>query len=286
MREGSRHLRGKIAELIFEYLKPRLLGENLCCCSTVELSYSPWNLFSIDADSLLHDYVTDLNAAREVLGVERLEGPLSAFLSDDVKRDLVNRCLLCLKKGEVFIRVWVNGHRDGFYRSFYLCRDCLHRGTERGLVSLGSTTSLSHNLIACELSSTNKAFGELITKLVKEAYAIARLASLSPAGSSNPKVAEVLSRLNTQARAFLREVYGVGDGRYGQYPFDYVCVDDQGNAYLIDVTSVRGLDSSPAQLSEREKRVAEKAKKAGFKVLVPVVRFLSDWRVLIELVEA
>jgi len=61
---------------------------------------------------------------------------------------------------------------------------------------------------------------------------------------------------------------------------------DQGNAYLIDVTSVRGLDSSPAQLSEREKRVAEKAKKAGFKVLVPVVRFLSDWRVLIELVEA
>jgi hypothetical protein len=27
------------------------------------------------------------------------------------------------------------------------------------------------------------------------------------------------------------------------------------------------------------------AKEKGFKVLVPVVRFLSDWRVLIELVE-
>jgi len=67
--------------------------------------------------------------------------------------------------------------------------------------------------------------------------------------------------------------------------FDYICADGQGNKYLVDVTSLRGLKGSPAPLSEKERQVAVVAKKKGFKVLVPVVRFLQDWWVLIELTE-
>jgi hypothetical protein len=96
-------------------------------------------------------------------------------------------------------------------------------------------------------------------------------------------IVEVLSKLDVQARDLLRELYRRGSP--GQHPFDYVCVDDQGCRYLVDVTSVRGIDASPPPLSKREREVVAMAKEKGFKVLVPVVRFLSDWRVLIELVE-
>jgi hypothetical protein len=99
----------------------------------------------------------------------------------------------------------------------------------------------------------------------------------------NLDVVEVLSKLDAQTRDFLRELYGMGPS--GQHPFDYVCVDDQGGKYLVDVTSVRGIDASPAPLSKREQEVVAMAKEKGFKILVPVVRFLPDWRVLIELVE-
>jgi hypothetical protein len=53
----------------------------------------------------------------------------------------------------------------------------------------------------------------------------------------------------------------------------------------VDVTSLRGLKVSPAPVSEKERQVSVVAKKKGFKVLVPVVRFLQDWWVLIELTE-
>ena len=53
----------------------------------------------------------------------------------------------------------------------------------------------------------------------------------------------------------------------------------------VDVTSVRGIGKAPAKLSARERQIAEQAKKEGFKILVPTVRFLENWQVMVELVE-
>jgi hypothetical protein len=88
---------------------------------------------------------------------------------------------------------------------------------------------------------------------------------------------DVLYKLDAEARKFLGEV-DIGPKGPGQYSFDYVCVDDQGGKYLVDVTSVRGLDTSPAPLSKKERLIAEHAREAGFKILIPVVRFLHNWR--------
>jgi len=271
LKEGDRHLRGKIAELVFERVKSQLLGRALHCCSTLELSNFFWDLPSIDVNSLLRDYMANLSIVRDALGMEKLEELSSVLSSDDVRKNLVQLCLFCLKDGETRVGFWTNHYREGFY----LCRNCLRRCVEKGFVHQSSTTFFDY-----EVSSKDEAFNGLVRSLVKATRTITRLAMSANA-------VEVLSKLNARARAFLREVYvdKRGRGMYGQHPFDYVCTDDQGNAYLVDVTSVRGLNGSPAQLSKGERQVAERAKKAGFRVLVPIVRFLPDWCVLIELME-
>jgi hypothetical protein len=88
------------------------------------------------------------------------------------------------------------------------------------------------------------------------------------------EVFEVLSRLDESSRDFLNEVYG--RRTKGQHPFDYICVDASGNKYLVDVTSV-SFDERPAELSKKEMQVANKAREKGFKILMPVVKFMRNW---------
>jgi len=233
--------------------------------------------------SLIHDYAAKLNSARRILGMEALD--VSATLScREVRENLKRLFLFCLNKGEdrgegrtLFIE------RDGHERAFFACKDCFSKCLERGLLwpttveffhpfSGTGPIRVTKYFVADSIISKDKTFHELVWGLV-EALDLLK----------NLDVIEVLSRLDAQARDFLRELYG--KRLPGQHPFDYVCVDDQGCRYLVDVTSVRGIDASPAPLSKREREVVAMAKKKGFKVLVPVVRFLSDWRVLIELVE-
>jgi len=95
------------------------------------------------------------------------------------------------------------------------------------------------------------------------------------------KALEVLLLMSDAELAFLREVYGQRGS--GHPPFDYVCVGDDGTKYLIDVTSTKGRRVGP--LSKREKEVMKAAKKVGFKILRPVIRFLPDWVVKLELTE-
>jgi len=97
------------------------------------------------------------------------------------------------------------------------------------------------------------------------------------------KALEVLALMNREEFAFLQEVYGRGGS--GHVPFDYVCVTDDGTKCLIDVTSTTGRTVGP--LSEREREVAKMAKKIGFKILIPKIRFLypNYWIVELELSE-
>jgi hypothetical protein len=98
------------------------------------------------------------------------------------------------------------------------------------------------------------------------------------------EVVKILSKLSDEDRAFLWNIYKASKASPGQHPFDYICVDDEGNKYLIDVTSVRG-KGLPAKLSRSEMEICILAESKGFKVLVPVVKFLENWQVEVMLTE-
>jgi hypothetical protein len=67
-------------------------------------------------------------------------------------------------------------------------------------------------------------------------------------------------------------------------PFDYICVDEHGNKYLIDVKSVWRGDEA-VSFSKGERFFINEAKLKGFKVLAAFMKFLPNWKVRLELVE-
>lgn len=265
LKKENRHLRGKIAELIFDKIKSQLIRESLHCCTTYRL-----HNFLPTIENSINSYIEALNTAREFLGMQRFDGIFDMLLDKKVGGDLLReRCLLCLKEGgiELLIRM------ENTYRSFRLCKSCLHICMEKGFIQFKSCGILGY-----KAHINPRKFRNFIKNL------IVRASRIDHVFSEYSDVVEVLSRLDERTRRFLREV-GLGPKGPGQYSFDYVCADDRSGKYLIDVTSVRGIDASPPPLSKKEKRVAELAKEAGFKILIPVVRFLHNWRVLVELVE-
>jgi len=94
-------------------------------------------------------------------------------------------------------------------------------------------------------------------------------------------VLEILSSLSKGELLFLKETYCKGGS--GQMPFDYVGIDEAGHKYFIDVTSTKSGIIAP--FSKREKTISKQATKLGFKIVRPVVRFLSDWWVEVRLEE-
>jgi hypothetical protein len=261
MRDGDRHLRGKIAELIFKRVRSKLL-ERPCCCNTRELTYffAEYAHFKEEVSFLLgekppssHFYIMWASTL-EKEGWEEVR----RTLSEEEVKNLGRFCLLCLKEGEKEVCI----HIDDSYRLVYLCSNCLRRCMERRFIRFNGRYEVTPNV-------------------ERFSYCIRKLSALLDI-RRNPGVVAVLSRLDSKARIFLYETYKAISS---QYSFDYVCVDEAGNKYLVDVTSVRQVDEKPAELSKKENQIADKAKEAGFKILVPVVRFLEDWQVQVELTE-
>jgi predicted DNA binding protein len=195
-------------------------------------------------------------------------------------------CLFCLRKGRVPIIIEKGDPEKGVLRRcFRVCRECFSKCIEKGLLREVSysirypSASESMKKVWCyfvdegilSLAHEKKKFHELVWSLLKDLDLLRYM-----------EVVEVLSKLDERSRDFLVELYERREP--GQNPFDYVCVDDEGGKYLVDVASVKGV-GKPSPLSEREKRIVSTAKERGFRVLVPVVRFLNDWKVRVELVE-
>jgi len=210
--------------------------------------------------------MTNLNAVMNLLGIKKSKKASTMSSSDHVKRKLRRLCLFCLEKSEAYVGVWVDNYR----RYFRLCRRCLNKCIKKGLVRISSAAFLGY-----EVDPRNETFNRLVKSLLK----VAELAT------NYQNVIEVLSRIDTSARASLNSLYKRVGAQYGQHPFDYLCVDEHGGKYMVDVTSVRGIGKAPAKLSRRERQIAEQAMKEGFKILVPTVRFLENWQVIVELVE-
>ena len=71
--------------------------------------------------------------------------------------------------------------------------------------------------------------------------------------------------------------------------FDFVCIDDKGERYVIDVkTTTSQMQTTSKKISkelERSSKYIQLALDKGFRVLMPIVRLEKDWRIVLELVE-
>jgi hypothetical protein len=137
IKDGDRHLRGRIAELIFERVKSQLLKRTLYCCSTLDL-YRFFNYDSCLIDSLptnekslLSKYVKNLNTVRRVIGIGKYKRDSNTLSSEDLRRNLRRLCLFCLKEGENWANIWVNS-----IHSFplHLCSGCLEKCIKKELI--------------------------------------------------------------------------------------------------------------------------------------------------------
>jgi hypothetical protein len=275
LRDGDRHLRGRIAELVFERVADQL-SKKLQCCSTHELTYffGLYNYYFqhflselhlpdisvIDDKQLISGYIKKLEAVRRLF---KLEGrKASEIISrENTRKNLERLCPICLKDRGIEIKVSIGKETI----RLYLCRNCLKKIIEKKVVR-----KVSENFY--EINQVDKKSFDLILDLVKLTEIM-----------KHTNIIKIISKFDPDSRLFLYYIY-IGADR-GHFPFDYICVDEEGNKYMVDVTSVIGLDRTPAKLSDRERRIAETAREKGFKVMIPVIRFLNDWRVKVELME-
>jgi hypothetical protein len=227
--DGDNYLKGKIAELIFERVRSKLLRKITHCCGVTELknfltAYPP-EARSINVNSLLKNYVEKLNSARSLLGLEEIED--FNTLLEDAKGKLLGSCLFCSRKGRVPIFIEKEDPKKWVRGRFRVCRGCFSKCIEKGLLRkvsyfIGSAPE-SRKEVLCyfvdegiaSLSREKKNFHELIWSLLKDLDLLRYI-----------DVVEVLSKLDERSRDFLVELYERREP--GQNPFDYVCVDDEG----------------------------------------------------------
>jgi hypothetical protein len=71
--------------------------------------------------------------------------------------------------------------------------------------------------------------------------------------------------------------------------FDFICIDDKGGKYVIDVKATTSQAQSTSGKINKELRksshLIQLALEQGFRVLVPIVRLEKDWKIVVELVE-
>lgn len=259
LRDGDRHLRGRIAEEVFSKVKDKLLqGVFMLSCNTHDFDgfYLAWK-----ANRQLMDYLSD--RLREGASPQQLIAEASRGL-DDLRSilgisvndppNLEDPCILCLGKGEVLVHLSAATY-------FGLCKSCLQKCLEQGYVKK-SVPEATQKLES--LKEVIKEFTDMVELLRK--YRDHLL---------------LIHRLTKDEKMFLYKVYGSGRK---PYPFDFIAIGEDGSKYLIDVTSVKDYHE-PAGLTEREELIAKEARRLGFKILIPVVRFDVNWSVVVELRE-
>ena len=72
-------------------------------------------------------------------------------------------------------------------------------------------------------------------------------------------------------------------------PFDLMCIDNNGEKYVIDVKTTTSQVQTTSKIISKELKTSNKhiqlALNQGFRVLLPVVRLEKDWEIILELVE-
>jgi len=266
LRDGDNTLKGLIAEKVFERVKHLLISfPQLQCCSTLNLAHLLLRGVHkiLDLETIISKYGTKgalENELAEVLRRLRLYVGLSEKDIDPETtiHNSLYGCPLCLRGREVF-------HEEGFrtlhiyipycflhFLTIRLCSTCYEYLSKKGYIKL-----LDNGLesLFCTL--------ELLRELYGYRDAI-----------------RILARLDKEDRELLLNIYARPGGR----PFDYLCIDERGDKYLVDVSSTAGIHRA-SPLSKRERELIPMVKTKGFKILIPVVEYLGNWNIRVELRE-
>ena len=266
-KNGGRHLRGRIAELIFEKVYPKLfetLTKNIIICHTSQIREFLQGIKQHQGEILFES---------SIYGGPFKLGDLTNILS--CYRDLLDEKERLEKKIEFFrTKLGIETWSWAFWpKHCVLC--CRHlSGFEedsRG-ICYGCYMTAKSKLRRKELKELEDVTGKIFAEEILKAWIV----------ECFDDVLEVVSRLSIEDVLFLQEVYC--GYLTGPPPFDYIGVAlDGSEKYLIDVTSTRS--GSMAGLSLKERKVAELAKRRGFKILVPVIYFGDNWNVVIKIEE-
>jgi len=80
----------------------------------------------------------------------------------------------------------------------------------------------------------------------------------------------------------------IGAG-FSSSSFDFLCIDNNGEKYVIDVKTTNSQIQSTSSIISKELKGKSKyiqlALNQGFRVLLPIVRLEKDWKIVLELVE-
>lgn len=278
LRDGDNTLKGLIAEKIFERVVRHFI-DSLQCCSTLALalflsrirdaSKFPSHRVHLDLDletvvsrygaegTLENELVETLKGSRRYVGLsERDIDPQTVIRYD------LHGCPLCLRDRDVF-------HEDEEMESnlvmaddlsilVRLCSTCYKYLAENGYITHRRIQDKKLVRLFCTL------------KLLWELY-------------SNRDIIRILARLDKEDRELLLDIYA-RPGQLGGRPFDYLCIDERGDKYLVDVASTAGSHRA-SPLSKRERELAPVVRARGFKISTPVVEYLGNWNVRVGLME-
>ncbi len=251
LRDGDNTLKGLIAEMVFERVAHHLIGSpQLQCCTTLELAH----LLSLTRDaSKFPSHRVHLNLDLEtIISRYSAEGTLENELAETLKslrlyaglseedidpeaaiHNSLYRCPLCLRSremlhGERFITLDISGCRlySNYTLFISLCSTCYEYLTKKGYIIFGELKSEELERLFCTL------------KPLLELYRYR-------------DVIRILARLDKEDREMLLNIYAQPGS--GNHPFDYLCVDEKGGKYLVDVASTAGHHSA-SPLSKREKK--------------------------------
>ncbi|MGC9086535.1 MAG: hypothetical protein ACP5IT_10115, partial [Thermoproteota archaeon] len=236
LKDGDRHLRGKIAEEIFMKVKDKIIpSEKLLFCSTYDLRFTlvriPYSeaskivsQYALGNDPLLLSYneaEEKLNKFRKALGINihknnSLEELHNITYLKNTRILHLDRCILCLDKGEISV-----GGLMFFFHDFYLCDSCLTKCLELGYISRSSLSIRCPSDYVYQVS--NEEFRDVLKDFLKAVFQL-----------NHRNAFRILSKLDETSVKFLYEVYGGEwfDLSHGQLPFDYIAVNDRGEKYL------------------------------------------------------
>jgi hypothetical protein len=185
---------------------------------------------------------------------------------ETIMHNILYGCPLCLRGREVF-------HEEGFrtlhiympycshflhFLTIRLCSTCYEYLTKKGYIILpGGELDTELERLFCTL--------ELLRELYRYRDAI-----------------RILARLDKEDRELLLNIYAQPGS--GSHPFDYICIDEKSNKYLVDVSSTAGIHRA-SPLSKRERELIPMVRARGFKIMIPVVKYLDNWNVRVELRE-
>ncbi|MCP8309062.1 MAG: hypothetical protein H3Z54_10290 [archaeon] len=282
LKDGDNTLKGKIAEEVFKRVANKLLLQDILFCGTSDLAW----LLNYDSNLL-----KEVNLQFEdILTKLKDGGCLVSLAYDKIKAEIENsinqlglekvvlalkykKCFIGGEEGEEVLTEVLTDYGYPYYR-VWLCERCFNGCLKLGLIIYKTVVYFDHSSLS-RIERKEPYLAGDFSKLIRRYYVINKLLGYRD-------VFMVLSKLGYEERNFLDRVYARERSSHGQIPFDYIGVDSKNGKYLIDVTSTTS--KSWGRLSKRELEVAQEAKKRGFKILMPLVRYNTNWDVIIEFI--